>query len=227
MAPPDKYRASIKALGILYFMLSGNHPGAPCVHLDRKEGLTLADWDEQALIARLRVRDLEALGELFQHLGGAMSTLARSILRDSAEADDVVEEALLRIHGAGPGFRGERGLRTWCLRIIANLCRDKLRRRKFSAGPPEELSPLQQLGLSVDPVADWDVAIDHEVVAAALERAIARLAPDHREAVVMRYRLGLSEAEMSDALGVPQGTVKSRLSRAMVVLRDAMKELGA
>jgi RNA polymerase sigma-70 factor (ECF subfamily) len=194
---------------------------------ETSEGATLADWDEQALIARLRARDLEALGELFLHLGGAMSTLARSMLRDSAEADDVVEDALLRIHGAAPGFRGERGLRTWSLRIVANLCRDRLRRRKFSAGPPEELSPLQQLGLGVDPVADWDLAIDHRVLAEALEKAIARLAPDHREAVVMRYRLGLSETEMSEALGVPPGTVKSRLSRAMVVLRDAMKELGA
>lgn len=189
--------------------------------------MTLADWDEQSLIARLRARDLEALGELFQHLGGAMSTLARSMLRDAAEADDVVEDALMRIHRAAPGFRGERGLRTWSLRIVANLCRDHLRRRKFSAGPPEELPPLQQLGLSVDPVAEWDGAIDQRVLAEALEKAIGGLAPDHREAVVMRYRLGLTEAEMSETLGVPAGTVKSRLSRAMMVLRDALKELGA
>ena len=191
------------------------------------EGATLADWDEQAIIARLRARDLEALGELFRHLGGAMSTLARSMLRDSAQADDVVEEALLRVHRAAPGFRGERGLRTWTLRIVANLCRDQLRRRKFSAGPPEDLPVLQQLGLSVDPVQDWDSKMDQKVMAEALEVAIGKLAADHREAVVMRYRLGLSEAEMSEALGVPAGTVKSRLSRAMVVLRDALKELGS
>lgn len=156
-----------------------------------------------------------------------MNTLARSMLRDAAEADDVVEEALLRIHRAAPDFRGERGIRTWTLRIVANLCRDHLRRRKFSAGPPEELSPLQQLGLSINPVADWDGAMDQKVLAEAVERAIGKLAADHREAVVMRYRLGLSEAEMSEALGVPPGTVKSRLSRAMVLLRDALKELGS
>jgi RNA polymerase sigma-70 factor (ECF subfamily) len=156
-----------------------------------------------------------------------MNTLARSMLRDAAEADDVVEEALLRIHRAAPDFRGERGLRTWSLRIVANLCRDHLRRRKFSAGPPEDLPPLQQLGLSINPVTDWDGAMDQKVLAEAVERAIGTLAADHREAVVMRYRLGLSEAEMSEALGVPAGTVKSRLSRAMVLLRDALKELGS
>ena len=67
-----------------------------------------------------------------------MTTLARSMLRDTEAAADVVEDTLLRIHEAAPGFRGTRGLKTWVLRIVANRCRDLLRRRRFNAGRPED-----------------------------------------------------------------------------------------
>ena len=75
---------------------------------------------------------MAALEGILEAHGSAMATLARSLLRDPVEAQDVVEEALVRAHDAGPGFRGERGVRTWMLRITANLCRDRLRRRKFT-----------------------------------------------------------------------------------------------
>lgn len=151
-----------------------------------------------------------------------MTTLAASMLRNRTEADDVVEDALLRIHAGARSFRGERGLRTWVLRITANLCRDRLRRRKFVAGTVEDLEPA---GLGFSPVEDWDGAMDQRVLARELERAIAALPADQREAVVMRHRLGLSHAEMAEALGVPEGTVKSRLSRALAVLRNSLEGL--
>lgn len=149
-----------------------------------------------------------------------MTTLAASMLRNRSEADDVVEDALLRIHDGGPGFRGERGLRTWVLRITANLCRDRLRRRKFVAGTVDDLAPA---GLAFDPVEGWDEALDQRVLADALERALGALPADQREAVVLRHRLGLSHQEMSEALGVPEGTVKSRLARALAALRMALE----
>lgn len=151
-----------------------------------------------------------------------MTTLAASMLRNRAEADDVVEDALLRIHAAAAGFRGERGLRTWVLRITANLCRDRLRRRKFVAGSVDDLEPS---GLGFDPVPDWDGAMDQRVLAGQLERAVATLPTDQREAVILRYRLGLSQAEMAETLKVPEGTVKSRLSRALSALRGSLEGL--
>ena len=152
-----------------------------------------------------------------------MTTLAASMLRDRTEADDVVEDALLRIHDGAAAFRGERGLRTWVLRITANLCRDRLRRRKFVAGSMDDVDFAPGAGLGFNPVADWDGAMDQRTLAAALERAVAALPADQREAVVLRHRLGLTHQEMSETLGVPEGTVKSRLSRALSALREALE----
>jgi RNA polymerase sigma-70 factor (ECF subfamily) len=153
-----------------------------------------------------------------------MTTLASSMLRDRDEANDVVEDALLRIHRAAPDFRGERGLRTWVLRIVANLCRDRLRRRKFIVPNKDDEDPFDRAGLAFDPIEDWDDALDQHTLAAALERAIASLPHDQREIVVMRHRLGLSHAEIMGALGVPEGTVKSRLARALGALREHVKK---
>ncbi len=151
-----------------------------------------------------------------------MTTLARSMLRDRAHADDVVESTLLKIHDAAPGYRGDRGLRTWVLRIVANRCRDELRRRRFVAGRPEEMDPLGARGLIVDPVEGWDAALDHQAVLAALERALEGLTPAQREAVILRDRLELSYEEAADTLRIPVGVFKARLFRAREALRRAL-----
>lgn len=167
---------------------------------------------------------MAALEVVLGTYGGVMATLAHGMLRDPIEAQDVVEEALVRAHDAGPGFRGERGLRTWLLRITANLCRDRLRRRRFTAGSLDGPVPIHDAALRFEPVADWDAALDQARVSAALEQAIAALPDEQREAVLLRHRLELSYEDMSDALGVPLGTIKSRLARALAALREAMKE---
>lgn len=184
----------------------------------------LADAGERELIDALRRKDMAALEQLLERFGGAMATLARSMLRDATEAQDVVEESLMRAHEAGPGFRGERGVRTWMLRITANLCRDRLRRRRFTAGSLDGPTPIEDAGLRFEPVGEWDERLDRRAMAERLDAAIARLPEDQREVTVMRHRLGLSHEEMCAALGVPLGTVKSRLARALTTLRHELKD---
>ena len=169
---------------------------------------------------------MAALEQLFERFGGAMATLARSMLRDAAEAQDVVEEALLRAHQGGHAFRGERGVRTWVLRITANLCRDRLRRRRFTAASLDGPAPPDDPGLRFDPVEGWDERLDQRRMAERLDQAIGRLPVEQREAVVMRHRLEMSYEDMSGALGVPLGTVKSRLARALQSLRAELGEWG-
>lgn len=181
--------------------------------------------NEADLIARLRAGDLDALGELYRELGGAMTTLARTMLRDADEAADVVEDALLRVRDAAGGFRGTRGLRTWVLRIVANRCRDLLRRRRFTAGRPEDFDPIAEAGLRSEPLHGWDESIDQARLLVVLERAIDALPPEQREAVVLRDRLGLSYEEAAATLGVSVAAIKSRLFRARASLREALKPL--
>jgi RNA polymerase sigma-70 factor, ECF subfamily len=152
-----------------------------------------------------------------------MTTLARTLLRDADEAADVVEQALLRIRDAAPRLRSAASLKAWALRIVANLCRDQLRRRKFVAGRPEDMDPLRSAGLHVDPGHDWDEALDRDRVLGALERAIAELPAEQREAVILRDRLGLSYEEAAEALGSSLASVKSRLFRARATLRQKLK----
>jgi len=142
-------------------------------------------------------------------------------MRNAAEAEDVVEEALVRAWEAAPG-----GLRTWVLRITANLCRDRLRRRRFTAASLDGPAPVDDPALRFEPVADWDEAIDQRTLAGRLDRAIARLPIDQREAVLLRHRLGLTHEEMVATLGVPLGTVKSRLARAVAALRLDLRDAG-
>ena len=152
-----------------------------------------------------------------------MATLARSMMRRVEEADDVVEDALVRIRDAAPAFRGERGLKTWVLRIVANLCRDRLRRRRFAAGPPEAHDPIAESGLRVEPVEGWDEALDAERMLAALEQAIDQLPHEQRETVLLRDRLGLSYEEVAETLGVSVAAVKSRLHRGRYALRERLR----
>ena len=175
------------------------------------------------LIERLRRRDVDALGELFRLHGGAMTTLARSLLRNPDAADDVVEVALLRIHKAAPGFRGTRGLKTWTMQIVANLCRDELRRRRFDGGRPEDLDPLATRGLLVNPVAEWDEALDREKLLAELERAIDTLTDEQRGAVFLRDRMGLTYEEAAEAAGVTVEVFKARLFRARQGLKQILR----
>ena len=181
--------------------------------------------NEGEMIARLRRGDMEALGELYRELGPVLVSLARSMLRDRAEADDVVADSLIRVHDKAAGFRGERGLRTWVLRIVANRCRDLLRRRRFEAGEPESHDPLAHAGLRVEPLEEWDHALDQEKALAALERAIGRLPREQREAVILRDRLGLSQEEVAAMLGIRVGAVKSRLFRARETLKVELRKL--
>lgn len=163
---------------------------------------------------------------MYRELGPAMTTLARTMMRDADEAADVVEDVLLRVRDAAPSFRGNRGLKTWVLRIVANRCRDLLRRRRFAAGRPEDFDPITESGLRTEPLEGWDAAIDQQRLLVALERAIDALPAEQREAVVLRDRLGLSYGEVAETLHLSEAAVKSKLFRARAALKEALRGMG-
>ena len=137
--------------------------------------------------------------------------LARWLMRDDHEAQDAVQEAFVRAIRFAGGFRGG-DRRAWLLAIVRNVCYTQLTRSRASASTvtfDEELHP-GPAGADADPAAVTINSSDRQ----ALVRALEALAPEYREAIVMREMHGLSYKEIAEAADVPIGTVMSRLARA-------------
>jgi RNA polymerase sigma factor (sigma-70 family) len=175
--------------------------------------------EETELVKRAKRGDVGAYEELVRmHQDLAVRT-AYVITGQSADAQDAVQEALVKAYRALGRFREEAPFRPWLLRIVANeaISRRRSSRRQanlaFRAAegrPPDDAVPSPE-------GAALEQEQRREVVA-----AVGRLRPEERLVIAYRYWFDLSEAEMAEALGCPRGTVKSRLSRALVRLRQAM-----
>ena len=161
------------------------------------------------------------------HMAAAFS-LAYWLMRDRADAEDVVQDAYVRALRGFDGFRGD-DIRPWLLAIVRNVAWRALsvRRRANNVIPIEAAFAAGEDGgmalAAADPSAETLMieAGDRAVLA----RALAALTPLFREALVLREMQEMSYADIAIVLGVPKGTVMSRLSRARAELRSRFKEL--
>ncbi|HET7601304.1 MAG TPA: sigma-70 family RNA polymerase sigma factor [Gemmatimonadales bacterium] len=150
------------------------------------------------------------------HLDAAY-TLARYLLRDEHDADDVVQEAYLRALRYFETFRGG-DMRAWLLTIVRRTAFTWLGRRRDERRR-EASEPLESVPLDArDPEAEMLRGALHD----ALHEAIRRLPPEFREVVILRDVQGLSYAEIAEIVGIPKGTVMSRLARARQRLQRAL-----
>ncbi len=138
----------------------------------------------------------------------------------AAEAEDAVQEAFVKAYYALPRFRGDAPFRPWLLTIVANEARN---RRKSAARRARLALRAGQDRPSGDAAPSPEVAALEEEERAILVEAVNRLREQDRMVIGYRYFLGLSERETASALGVPAGTVKSRLARALRRLRAALE----
>ena len=145
--------------------------------------------------------------------GDRLYTIARLILRDTHQAEDAVQEALLRAWREVPRLRDPERWDGWLYRLIVNACADEGRRRRRLSAEVRMIRSEPTTADSSAMLADRD----------QLERGFRRLKPSQRAAVVLRYYLGLSVPEVADALGVPTGTAKSRIYYATEALRAALE----
>lgn len=147
----------------------------------------------------------------------ALFHVARYLTGDDSSAEDLVQETYARALGAEATFARGTNLRAWLMRILRNAFIDETRRDKRA---------LVRAGLEDEDVADEKAEpIRGDLAAADIERALLELAPDAR-AVILLDLEGLSEAELSDAMDVAPGTIKSRLSRARAALRRRLAAYG-
>lgn len=163
-----------------------------------------------------RRRRFEA--QALPHLDAAYN-LARWLTRSSGEADDAVQDAMLRAFRGFDSFRGN-DIKPWLLAIVRNCCLTSLRdrRSKFNMPLPESESEYGSAFVATD--ADPETAAANAATARKLDRLIEELPDEYRAVLVLREMEDMSYRDIALTVGVPIGTVMSRLARARALLKD-------
>jgi RNA polymerase sigma-70 factor, ECF subfamily len=179
----------------------------------------------------VRAGDAGAWEALMRRHNRRLYRLARSMVRNDAEAEDALQEAYLHAYRSIANFRGEASLSTWLNRIVVNECMGRLRRqaRRDNIIPIVALDDdYSQEGDLVheDPAAARQDAPDHALgraqLRALLERKIDELPQDFRSVFVMRALEEMTVEEVAELVQIPQATVRTRFFRARAQLREAL-----
>jgi RNA polymerase sigma-70 factor, ECF subfamily len=179
--------------------------------------------DDNSLIVACRAGRTEAFGELVRrHQDRLYPTMLR-LTGSSDDALDLLQDAFLRAFEKLDKFQGESSFYTWVYRIAVNLALSGRRRRRVTLrfqrpGGEDSIDPADDSTLS-DPTLPLQLAERDELI----QKALDALADDHRAVVVMKEFDGLRYEEIAAILGVPVGTVRSRLHRARLDLRERLK----
>jgi len=179
--------------------------------------------DDGDLARRLRERDAGAMRELYDRYGRLVYSLILRIVRNSAAAEDLVQETFLRVWNRMQAFNQERGaLGPWVLTVARNRAIDYIRSAdgKMSAGAME-LDHLEHPGQFCD-FEDRALSLDR---ARRLKDAFEKLTPHQKTVVELAYYEGLSQTEMAERMQQPLGTVKTWVRSALKVLREQLTEV--
>ena len=176
------------------------------------------ELDDAAAVARARTGDLDAYEVLVARYT-APAHRAAVLLGAGPDADDVVQEAMVKAYRQISRFRGDAGFRPWLLAIVANETRNLHRSRRRRDGLVLRAAAREDPHPSGGDPADTAMAIERRQ---RLIEQLKLLDPRDREVLVCRFLLDLSEAETAVTLGLPKGTVKSRASRALTKLRGRL-----
>jgi RNA polymerase sigma-70 factor, ECF subfamily len=148
-------------------------------------------------------------------------------VRDRALAEDLAQEGFLRVYQRLSTYDPERKFSSWFFQVLRNITIDHLRVNRLPTASLDELAEEGNERAAVDRqgASPEDVAGRGEL-ASAVSAALARLRPEYREAVVLRYQEGLTHPEIAEILGMPSGTVKTYLHRARKELAGILSEQG-
>lgn len=180
------------------------------------------------LVRRFRDGDESAFVEIMSRYRRKIFSIALSLLRNRADAEEIAQDTFVNAHRGLAGFRGDSSLATWLFRIAVNLSRNRYRhfcRRRTTVSLDCLLNDNsgRTLGdlVASDSSNPANEAVTDEfttLVAACMEK----LDPRHREILLLRNILSRSYDEIAQALGLNVGTVKSRIARARITLRDLL-----
>ena len=176
--------------------------------------------NETRLIARIKQGDRQAFAAFVDAYGAKIHRLALRYAATSADAEDLTQEIFLELYRGIGGFRGESALSTWVYRVAANRCLRWVQR--------ERKPDSAELNEDTQALADWrsdpaHLAANREL-GEQVQDALHCLSPGHQDVVVLCEMHGLTYKECAEALDIPVGTVKSRLSNAFRKMRGLLRE---
>ncbi|HLG73696.1 MAG TPA: sigma-70 family RNA polymerase sigma factor [Chloroflexota bacterium] len=185
---------------------------------------------DEELMHRVAAGDSDALAQLFKRYSGTVYSLAYRMLNDREGAEELLNEAFVRVWRQAPSFDARRGkFSTWLMSVARNLGIDQLRSRRAR---PQRSDPLNPDDAELD-LADESVNVERDVWNAERRRlirqALQELPAPQREALELAYFEGLTQSEISAKLGDPLGTTKTRIRLGLQKLRDLLlsTDLGA
>jgi RNA polymerase sigma-70 factor (ECF subfamily) len=187
---------------------------------------------EDRLVARLRMRDRSAVSDLETAYGARIHQLAFRYLRNREDAEEVTQDVLLKVYDKIGAFRGDSALSSWIYRITFNAAMSKLRaarlRHASDIGRETSASDGDRGRPASTDVPDRSVLADEEVLRGELRHrlfdALAELPLIYRVPVILRDIKGMTTEEASAVLRVKTQTLKSRLHRGRLILRDRLAD---
>ncbi len=180
---------------------------------------------EEDLVRRFQRGDDAAFDRLVEHCSSRVYNLAFRLVGNADDAQDLAQEAFLRVYHALPRFKGEAAFTTWLYRIVVNVCQDELKRRPRRPAPFSTLDGEDEGPSFSDRLTSGDTAEEAVLQrerTQMLQQSIARLPEAFRLVLVLYDVQGFSYLEIADILKMNVGTVKSRLNRARNLLRERL-----
>jgi len=199
----------------------------------RSSAPTASELSDVDAVSRARNGDHGAFRVLVERYQGRSYRLALRVLGDPDQARDAVQDGFLKAYSSLDRFEGRSGFYTWLYRLIFNLCIDMKRRDRSARHvewDDEVAREVASEGSDVAPgrdLAEPAAALERGEVREALTRAIEALPEDARRTLLLREVDGLSYGEIAESLGIPKGTVMSRLHHARRRVREMLIEAGA
>jgi len=181
------------------------------------------------LVQRLKAHDPGAVADLSDSFGAKIYQLAFRYLRNREDAEEVAQDVLLKVHQKIDAFRGDAALSSWIYRITFNAAMSRLREFKQNLPNASEKVSDEQTGQPLKrEIVDWSPLADEEMLRTEMRQALVRALKDmpvlYRAPVILRDVQGLTTEEASAVLHVKEQTLKSRLHRGRLILRDSLAD---
>lgn len=181
--------------------------------------------EERKLIKKAKSGDQQAFGILLSNHETRMYNIAYRMMGNTEDAMDMVQEAMIKVYRSLDRFEGNAQLGTWLYRVTTNTCLDELRRRKLRQAVSLEERQERGAPSPVDHTYEKpEETVERRERHQVLQHAIEQLTPEHQAAIVLRDIQGMSYQQAAKVMDCPVGTMKSRVSRARLALREELKK---